>query len=610
MIQLNESEKSSLSKVYGFQFFGNNSYAKTQVEDVLELNSFEKKFFDKNNFVSPNFSVQILYKVAGNILPINFNRAVHNLMSADKNFRSNYFFLGDRMVKIILDKSKPIPKVTYRNFTQYDDDELDDMLTKVMEADRRLTFDLQTEDLIRFSVFHTREREYAVLITMSKLIADRFDSKSFFTAVLNKEDYVPQDNSQTSVEVSHIENSVREYWKKVLYDLPPIKGIPYTKKTSANYTEKIYREKIPADIASDLRSKSQSNKMMLMAILQTAWGFLLQAVNKVDDTAFCQLTENSIDKNFSLNVIPIRLKSDEKETVEGIINKQFKQMIISKPYSFFDWESLKGLSKINSASFDHFLSFLDFQTNQTTFSKTSAGIYGNVVAKNSWDTCGMKLGIYFQYTNTNLYFTVSYDANQFYPAVGMRFARIYNLILQQMLNHWHSSFLSFIDNVTGKISMDLENLSEIQKQEDRRIISDFISVNSILQGEHSGTITLFSESAKLIRCFEGDRVSGDVIENNLVFVVEGKVARSLDTGDGWYNTLDIISKGGWLNETIFLSKRRSNIAAEVLTEQAAILLLPLSNVVEVIRKNPSVYKNFMNHILKQMEKYQLLWLQS
>lgn len=605
MIQLTDNEKNVLRKIYGRQFSGYSGFAANQIEDVVELTADEQRFFDKNNFVSPNFSVQILYKVAGDIVPINFNRAVHSLMATDENFRANYFKLGDRIVKIIFDKNRAIPKVVYRNFTQYEGEEIDEMLTKIMEADRRLTFDLQSGELIRCSVFRTNKNETAVLITLPQLIANNFNAKSFFHTALYKLDY-QKISEQPAFEISHVEAPVREYWKKFLDDLPVVRGVPYSKKFVGNYTEKSYREKIPADIFSDLRVKSQSNKAMLMAILQTAWGFLLQAVDKVDDVAFCRL----VTKSKSLNVIPVIMKSTLNETVEDLVRKQFKQMIISQPYSFFDWDNLKNLTQNKSANFDHFLSFLDFQNTQKTFSESPAFTEGNIVTKNYWDTCGMKLGVYFQYANKNLSVTFQYDANQFSPAVGMEFAKLYNLILQKMLVYWNSSFNDFIEDVTAKIFADIQTADEVQEQENRKIIIDFISSHKLLQGEVPGTIQAFSEAAKLATYFEGDRIGGDILNKNLVFVVSGKLARNLDSGDGWFNTLDIISKRGWLNETIFLNNHRAEISAEVLTEQAKILLLPLSNVDAVMRKYPQVVRNFMKHFLNQMEKYQLLWMQS
>ena len=605
MIQITDSEKNILKQKYGWQFSDYQGYAANKVENVVELTPYEKRFFDKNNFVSPNFSVQTLYKVYGDILPINFNLAVHKLMAADENFRANYFMLGDRMVKIIFDENKTIPKIVYRNFTQYDAEEIDEMLTKIMEADRRLTFDSQSENLIRCSVFRTSKNESAVLITLPQLIADNFDAKSFFNSVLFKTDY-KKISKQSKFVVSHVEDTVREYWRKFLNDLPVVRGVPYSKQFSGAYTEKSYREKIPADIFSDLRVTSQSNNAMLMAILQTAWGFLLQAVDKVGDVAFCRLAANSE----SINVIPVRLHSELNQTVENIVRNQFKQMIISQPYSFFDWDNLKNLTLNRNINFDHFLSFLDFQTTQKSFSQAEATTAGSVVAKNYWDSCGMKLGVYFQYANTNLSVTFQYDANQFSPAVGMEFAKLYNLILQQMLVYWNSSFNEFIENINSKIFADTQTAKEIEEQERRKFIVDFISRNKLLRGDIPGTIQVFADVTKLITYFEGDRISGDILNNNLVFVAEGKLARSLDSGDGWFNALDIISNDGWLNETVLSEKRRSEISAEVLTEQAKILIIPISKIDDVLRKYPTVYQAFLNHVLNQMEKYQLLWLQS
>lgn len=602
-------EKNFLEGIFRKKKDNNQGTYPGRVEGFQELTANEQRFFDKNNFVSSNFSVQTLYKFSGQIVPLRFNLSVHNMMVADETFRTNYYPVGTKTIKVIFDKNTPIPEVTYRNLQNYEGEDLDDMITKIMEADRRLKFDLATGDLMRFTVLHTGEKEFAVLVTMSKLIADKFNAQSFFSSISTKSEYEPLVEQEQNLLVGYITDPVHDYWEKFLKDLPVFKEVPYTKRTAKDYNEKLYREQIPATIVSDLRIKAQDNRMMLMAIFQTAWGFLLQAVNKVDDTVFCQLTENSVKKSSSLNVIPIRLKCSDNETIDSIIKKQFRQIIVSQPYSFFDWESLRNLTNKRTL-FDHFLSFLDFKAEQQSYTNTNATPTGKVVAKNSWDTCGMKLGIYFQYMNTDLSLTICYDANQFYPSVGTRFAKIYNTILKQMLNYWNADFSQFMDTLTKQLFEDLESQSETQKTEDRKLIVDFIATNKILQGEHSGTVQMLAESAELRTYFEGDRISGDIINSNLIFVVDGKVARSLDTGDGWYNALDIISKGGWLNETIFLDKRRSTIAGEVLTEQATILLIPMVNIDNVLRKFPSFYKNFMTHILKQMEKYQILWLQS
>ena len=337
-MELTAEEQKFLERIYGRQFPEYAGYKPKQIVEILDLTAEEQRFFGGKNFVSPNFSVQTLYKVSGKIIPLKFNRAVHSLMVEEKNFRANFCDTGKRTVKVIFDENRTIPEIVYRNLSQYEGEDLDDMLTKIMEADRRLNFDLQNGDLMRFSVFHTGENEFAILVTMPQIIAGSFDATNFFNAVFSNDDYKIISTQNFSLAVSQIEAPVRDYWKKILQDLPPIKGVPYAKNTSGKYHEQTYREKIPSDIVSDLRVKAKSNKAMLMAILQTAWGFLLQAVNKVDETAFCRLILNSNKVNpqaLSVNVIPIRLQSLESETVEAIVNKQFRQMVVAHALTTF-----------------------------------------------------------------------------------------------------------------------------------------------------------------------------------------------------------------------------------------------------------------------------------
>ena len=58
----------------------------------------------------------------------------------------------------------------------------------------------------------------------------------------------------------------------------------------------------------------------------------------------------------------------------------------------------------------------------------------------------------------------------------------------------------------------------IFRGDERKKIRDFLSQLPILQGEFAGTIGLFDEQAKIITRYEGDRISGDMLEKNFIFV--------------------------------------------------------------------------------------------
>ncbi len=55
---------------------------------------------------------------------------------------------------------------------------------------------------------------------------------------------------------------------------------------------------------------------------------------------------------------------------------------------------------------------------------------------------------------------------------------------------------------------------------------------------------------------------------------------------------------------------RLTLSAEVLSEQTELLTVPHPIMIEILRKNPAVAQAIMNYALSQMEKYQMLWLQS
>ena len=608
-MELTLEENIQLENIYGRQNSG-TGYNPNKIEKVENLTEEEKKFFSHKNFISPYFSVQTLYKISGEITPIRFNRVVRDMVNADEIFRTNFCEIGNKIFKIIFAERRTLPDVIYRTLIQTDPEEVDDTLTKIMEADRRINFDLKRGNLIRFSIFKTGDKEFAVLVTISQLIANHFNYKNFFAAALELIPYKNEEKILISSQPEQIETAIREYWAKLLEDLPSMSTLPYVKPSNAPYNPKAFRIKIPADILSDLREKSKSSRVMLMTILQSAWGFFLQCVRKLNDVIFCQFSENVRSyENFPLNIIPVRQKSSGSMTVEQIITQQFRQLMVSQPYGFFDWDILQEILK--GKAFDHFLSFVDFKgTPDKTYSETFATTEGAIVTSNSWDSQGMKLGVYFQYSTTNLSITFLYDSNKFFKNIGERFAKIYKVVLQQILVHWNSNYSIFSKKLLEKIKFELDTDKNLPIEDEKKIISDFIIKNPILQGGKTGTVAFFAESGQIFTKFEGDRISGEILEKNLIFVVEGKFARSLDTGDGWFKALDIISKGGWINENILLESRRTKISAEVLTEQAKILVIPLEKAESLFLQHPDAAKPFFEHILKQMEKYQLLWIES
>ena len=203
-----------------------------------------------------------------------------------------------------------------------------------------------------------------------------------------------------------------------------------------------------------------------------------------------------------------------------------------------------------------------------------------------------------------------YDENRVMPSGDLLLANRYLFVLQQMLTDWNLPMDSFMERLEKRLDMDKEAEAERHKEDRAARVQDVLSRLRLLQGTGSGFLQEFMGKSHLETRFEGDRISGAIMEENLILIVAGKLARNIDTGDGWYNTLDILKEGDWANETIMLSDKKSHFSVEVLTEEAEILLYPLSEMNDLMVKYPQIGKNMVQHLARQMEKYQRLWVQS
>ena len=606
-IELNPDEKRILESVYGRQFFAGSGYNPNKLEAIRDLSAQEKKFFAGKNFVSPHFYVQTLYKVRGSVMPIKFNAAIHRMLTDNENLRANFCTVGTRTVKVIRSQNVFRPVVVFRNMTNTDKDEHNETLSQLMEADMRREFDLKHDLLIRFSVFKMSDEDFAVLVTRAQLIFDSFDAKKFFATVTDSVEEIPSTSPAASQPKVFDHSAARDYWAKVLNNAPPIAKLPFERNVNGPYLQRAFRAKVPVDILSDLRGRAQSNRMMLMAIMQSAWGFMLQTVNRRKDCLFCQiLSANKRDEKFSLNMIPVRLIGDDTLTVEKIVTNQFRQLVVSQPYSRFDWDDLQELS--GGKLFEHFLSFRDFRASEFDYVGAQAESLGHVVTQNSWDAQGMKLGAYFRYYERNLTMTFLYDNKCFVAGGVERLCELYNLILRQILVDWNAKFPDFKNNLKNRIEM-LKS-KKTPSEDTRKKTRDFLSQLPILQGRFAGMIDLFDELSTLETFYEGDRISGDVLAKKFIFVVDGKLVRSVDTGDGWYNPLDVVRRNAFINPTNFLDEPKLLLSAEVLTDQAQLLMVPRNVLLKAFTENPEIARALFQYALTQMERYQMLWLQS
>ena len=559
--------------------------------------------------LSSELMTQMLYKFTGTLNTFKFNLAMSRLVSENEAMRTNFFDVGDKTVAVIFDRRDRLPEIIFQNVQNIEPEEIDAAIRRLMEADRRCGFELHEGALIRFIILHTAQTEYAILVTMSQVLVDAFDLEKFFRDALELEsDEVERRTSYspTMFNRPQIEASIRDYWAKILANLPQTQLLPHIKNAASTGRQHVYRELVPVDIMSEIRGRAQSNKLMTMTILQTAWGLMLQHFNASNDAVFCTLAPSEGSDVMVLNTIPVRLKCADDLTVQHLIGMQFQQLIVSKKFSRFDWAALKELVD-KPELFNHFLNFTDFISEGRQFSEAKNNSSLELVSQNSWNTKDNRLGIYFACNDDEVSIQLRYDRNQSGENDAILLLDRYLLTLQQMMTDWALPIGTFKERLTTRLKAEASKQS---LEDDNSRLQHFISKTTMLQGITVGTIQSFMKVARLDTRFEGDRVSGAELEENLVFAADGILARSIDTGDGWYNTLDMVTTGLPINETCLLETPRCKVSAEVVSDRAVLLLIPLDEMKNILKVTPELWQNIAIHALGEMENFQSIWVQS
>ena len=171
MLQFNslaDDLKTVLVRQYGAQSEPEkNTISLRSIERIHPLTEWETCIFDDQFLISPNFTVQVLYKVNDAIDQNDFNLAVQELFNQNPMLRSNYCDLGKVRVRVTF-RSRT-PEIAYRNMENMTANALPLALSKLMDVEKQRAFDPVSDNLVRLSVITTGKNETAIIVTQSIL---------------------------------------------------------------------------------------------------------------------------------------------------------------------------------------------------------------------------------------------------------------------------------------------------------------------------------------------------------------------------------------------------------------------------------------------------------
>ena len=608
---LSVEERDGLFRTYGYQ-----------MENVQVLDEWEQCLFDGQEIISPAFYIQMLYKIKGTIVPEVFTEAVGKMIKKHAVLRQNFYSSGKRYLKVTLRERSPV--VLYRSLGGHPMRELDTLLEQIMEADLRRDFNLATDRLLRLAVLRTGREEYAVIVTQPQLVANGWNIHELFQEVLANKAEIAEKETETRSPYETLRQDRQRtahgpamaYWRILLAELPEMPKLPGYVMSYQPYQQGVAHNLLNLGDMENLRMKSHEERAFLIAILQTAWGIMLQQVNQTDDTYFCLVLadrqarlDNIAAMSSLLTLLPVRLTCLKSFLrIEDLVEQQFRQLMISQPYSSCHLQDFQQLLSRSNRIFNHFLSFHGFFTEARRYTKTEGNAYGKAVAMKSRDAQGMDLGVYFHYNGETISMDFFYHEKCFSQEQIEMLSACYRQILHTLLQDWEHSVYSLKKDIAKAVGRLFETNTKATVWQLEEICA-FLQQTDFFAALSRDRLQKLAAAAKVCTYLENDTLQQYIDgQRQMMFVLQGKIVRNLDAGNGWFKMLDVLGEKQLLNVYAFLPDSRVKLLAEVYTDKAEVLFLPAALVWQVLTEEPQAMQALVQYLLRELNKYQRYWL--
>lgn len=586
-----------------------------RLEDVRMLTAGQQWLFCNEAVVSADFYIQALFKVNGDIEPEVFNERVNWLLQENEILRTAFYRCGDGRVLQVLLKSRTA-EIRFHDLAAGN---VDASLEKIMAADRRRGFDLAQDRLLRVGVFRTGKQEYAVLLSQPQIIADGWDFGQIFSdlfagqqagaraKLLNGKDfsftaYLEKRGRQDKV-------PARQYWKQLLAGLAAVSKVPGVKEDCTPFRQAVSALVIDGALTAALRERT-GGAVGFMALLQTAWGVMLQRYNGGQDAVFGVLLsnrsarlENIEDVAGIINVMPVRVSCAPDTPLEALVKKQRMQLVLSQPYSYCTPTEYQELSGLGEPLLGHLLNFHSFAQAQR-YSEIAAPFGVTPVQVSSFDYHKTNLRIYFRMAADALHVEFVYHNGCIAKRQIELLQQGYAAVLRQFVQKPQLLVRDVKMPAAAQIAAADKNEAALQAE-----MESFMREIPLFANVSETSIRELVLSARCEYFVEGDVVyrEGEPQEK-MYLVFSGNIELSRTANHGWAKTLGVLKRGGVLGYDGIFGRLSSCIRAEALFGDVILLAVPYEVLHRVLEQSPALAVNIITELSMQVNKFQKLWI--
>ncbi|WP_026883714.1 non-ribosomal peptide synthetase, partial [Clostridium akagii] len=315
---------------------------------------------------------QFDFKIEGNLNLYILTEVLNKIIEKHEILRTVFFYEGiSKLKQAVLRKRET--KIQYEDIRDLDEKNKKDYIEEFKNEDKDRGFDLENDCLIRVSAIRTGENKCRLVVSFHHIIMDGWsvgivmkEMVEMYKALGDGKKIVMGETQAYNDYLLWLDkcnkSEALEYWKSYLNGYEKTVGFPQLSAHREGFEYKKSIKKVDEKLTSRLKNIAEKNNLTLNAIIQAAWGVLLQKYNNVDDVVFgtvisgrqvkVQNIENMV--GLFINTVPLRVKSEgTSEFIE--LAKQVNADFISAN-AFYGYSSLaevQALTKLRNNLINH-----------------------------------------------------------------------------------------------------------------------------------------------------------------------------------------------------------------------------------------------------------------
>ncbi|WP_211209339.1 non-ribosomal peptide synthetase, partial [Paenibacillus riograndensis] len=425
---------------------------------------------------------QLVFTLEGRLNLAYLNTALNKLIEKYEILRTAFFYEKLSTFKQAVVKERTI-SVNYEDISRLDDRGKEIFLEHFKDEDRARGFDLTKDCLVRVSVIKIGRRKYQLLYSFHHIIMDGWctgllmkDAAEIYAALSAGRQVTLDSTEPYSGYLKWLDQQDQEaamdYWSRYLEGYEQEAEIPhFYSNGDAGYRRMNTSIQLSKEVTSGLKQAADKNRLSLNALIQTAWGVLLQKYNHSGDVVFgsiisgrqCEVAD--IDKMVGLfiNAVPVRVRGKKSTPFLALaqqINHDFYEANTS--YGYCSLADLQALTSMKGKLINHMVVFENYPLEKLAGAEDGVRAALNITSIEAFEQTHYDFGVVVL-PGEELTFEFTYNGNVYS-------GEIIDLIGRNLCN--------ILNAAASDPTVRIGDISGITEQERNLVLSGFNNTNS------------------------------------------------------------------------------------------------------------------------------------